>query len=153
MKNLILAATFTLFAFCALAQTNAPFTPPPTIVTPPVTSQVVVAQTVTNLVPQVVTNRVTVPVVSTNAVIRRFVVDIDTNQSPLQFTCMMSDHSMILTPALAVHSLTNRVALSAFNALLADIVASGHRFVPTNGPSLRGTNLFWRTSTNLAVRR
>jgi len=148
MKKLTLIATLALTSISAIAQTNAPFTPPPTIVTPPVTSQVVVVQTqvVTNITTQVVTNHVAVPVVLTNATIRRFVIDINSNQIPVQFTCLMSDHSMILTPALAVHSLTNRTALSTFNALLADIVASGHRFVPTHGPSPRG--LLWSAHTN-----
>lgn len=147
MKTLTLLAAVALNSICALAQTNT-FTPPPTIVTPPVTGSVlrVHSTVVTNVTTSVVTNRVmqNVPVVYTNATLRRFVIDIDTNQTPTQFTSYMSDSSVIVTAAGNVGALTNRAALSIFNGLLGDVVGSGHRFVFTNRvPHAVGTNVVW----------
>ena len=121
------------------------FVAPPVLAVPSLTSDVLVVETVvtTNIVTTLTTNRVErrAQVVTTNATLRRFVIDIDTNQAPTRFTSYMSDGSVVVTAAGNVVSLTNRAALSTFNGLLRDMIGSGRRNVNTN-TALRahGTN-------------
>jgi len=126
----------------AVAVSNAPvtvdvaFVAPPILATPAVTNDVVVVETVvtTNTVTMLTTNHVArrEQIVTTNATLRRFVVDIDTNQVPTRFTSYMSDGSVVVTAAGNVGSLTNRAALSTFNVLLRDVIGNGRRSVNTN---------------------
>jgi hypothetical protein len=120
----------------ATATTGGAFVAPPVLATPAVTSDVVVVETVvtTNTVTTLTTNRFTrnEKIVTTNATLRRFVVDIDTNQVPTRFTSYMSDGSVVVTAAGNVGSLTNRAALSTFNVLLRDVIGNGRRNVNTN---------------------
>ena len=125
------------------------FVAPPVLAVPSLTSDVLVVETVvtTNIVTTLTTNRVErrAQVVTTNATLRRFVIDIDTNQEPTRFTSYMSDGSVVVTSAGNVVSLTNRAALSTFNGLLRDVIGSGRRNV--------NTNAMWRAGgTNTAVR-
>ena len=125
------------------------FVAPPILAVPSLTSDVLVVETVvtTNTVTTLTTNRVErrAQVVTTNATLRRFVIDIDTNQEPTRFTSYMSDGSVVVTSAGNVVSLTNRAALSTFNGLLRDVIGSGRRNV--------NTNAMWRAGgTNTAVR-
>ena len=125
------------------------FVAPPILAVPSLTSDVLVVETVvtTNIVTTLTTNRVErrAQVVTTNATLRRFVIDIDTNQEPTRFTSYMSDGSVVVTSAGNVVSLTNRAALSTFNGLLRDVIGSGRRNV--------NTNAMWRAGgTNTAVR-
>ena len=114
---------------------EVPFSPPPVVSVPAMTSDVVVVVAV------VTTNVVTTTnlverrerVVATNATLRRFVIDIDANQLPIRFTSYLSDGSVVVTAAGSVTSLTNRMALSTFNGLLRDVIANGQRNVNTNG--------------------
>jgi len=124
---------------------DAAFVAPPVLATPAVTSDVVVVETVvtTNTVTTLTTNRFTrnAKIVTTNATLRRFVVDIDTNQVPTRFTSYMSDGSVVVTAAGNVGSLTNRAALSTFNVLLRDVIGNGRRSVNTNATwRAHGTN-------------
>ena len=130
--------------------TNAAFVAPPVLATPAVTSDVVVVETVvtTNTVTTLTTNRFTrnEKIVTTNATLRRFVVDIDTNQVPTRFTSYMSDGSVVVTAAGNVASLSNRAALSTFNVLLRDVIGNGRRSVNTNAAwRAGGTNGVGRT--------
>jgi len=125
------------------------FVAPPILAVPSLTSDVLVVETVvtTNIVTTLTTNRVErrAQVVTTNATLRRFVIDIDTNQVPTRFTSYMSDGSVVVTSAGNVGSLTNRAALSTFNGLLRDVIGSGRRNF--------NTNAMWRAGgTNTAVR-
>ena len=125
------------------------FVAPPILAVPSMTSDVLVVETVvtTNIVTTLTTNRVEhrAQVVTTNATLRRFVIDIDTNQAPSRFTSYMSDGSVVVTSAGNVVSLTNRTALSMFNGLLRDVIGSGRRNV--------NTNAMWRAGgTNAAAR-
>ena len=133
----------------APATVDAAFVAPPVLETPAVTSVVVVVETVvtTNTVTTLTTNRFTrsEKIVTTNATLRRFVVDIDTNQVPTRFTSYMSDGSVVVTAAGNVGSMTNRVALSTFNGLLRDVIGSGRRNVNTNAMGRAG-------GTNAVVR-
>jgi hypothetical protein len=88
----------------------------------------------TNIVTMLTTNRVErrQSIVTTNATLRRFVVDIDASQTPTRFTSFMSDGSVIVTAAGNVASLSNRMALSTFNGLLQDVIGNGRRNVNTN---------------------
>jgi len=124
---------------------GAAFVAPPVVATPAVTSDVMVVETVvtTNIVTMLTTNRVErrQSIVTTNATLRRFVVDIDASQIPTRFTSYMSDGSVIVTAAGNVGSLSNRVALSTFNGLLQDVIGNGRRNVNTNALwQARGTN-------------
>ena len=154
MKSLRFAAVITCLAGMVVAQmtngtpdgaaplatqavpavVDAPFIPPPVVSVPAMTSDVVVVEAVvtTNLV--ATTNLVErrERVVATNAILRRFVIDIDANQLPTRFTSYLSDGSVVVTAAGSVASLTNRMALSTFNGLLRDVIANGHRNVNTN---------------------
>jgi len=125
------------------------FVAPPVLAVPSLTSDVLVVETVvtTNIVTTLTTNRVErrAQVVTTNATLRRFVIDIDTNQAPTRFTSYMSDGSVVVTSAGNVVSLTNRTALSTFNDLLRDVIGSGRRNVNTNVMGRAG-------GTNAAVR-
>jgi hypothetical protein len=123
----------------------AAFIAPPVVATPTMTSDVLVVETVvtTNVFTRVTTNRVErlAKVVATNATLRRFVVDIDADQTPTRFTSYMSDGSVVVTAADDVGSLSNRVALSTFNGLLRDVISNGRRSVNTNVLwQARGTN-------------
>jgi hypothetical protein len=123
----------------------AAFIAPPVVATPAMTSDVLVVETVvtTNVFTRLTTNRVErlAKVVTTNATLRRFVVDIDADQTPTRFTSYMSDGSVIVTAAGNVASLSNRVALSTFNGLLQDVIGNGRRNVNTNALwQARGTN-------------
>jgi hypothetical protein len=101
-----------------------------------VTAEVAVVETVvtTNLVAVLRTNRVTrcERVVSTNATLVRFTVEIDGNQNPTRFTSVMSDGSVVVTAAGDVTALTNRAALSTFNRMLGEVVGRGRRVASTN---------------------
>ena len=112
------------------------FIAPPVLAVPALTSDVVVVETVvtTNTVTTLTTNRVErhAQVVTTNATLQRFVIDIDTKQTPTRFIAFMSDGSVVVTPAGKVGSLTNRAALSTVNGLLCDVIGSGQRNVNTN---------------------
>jgi hypothetical protein len=124
---------------------DAAFVTPPVVATPAMTSDVMVVETVvtTNIVTMLTTNRVErrQSIVTTNATLRRFVVDIDASQTPTRFTSYMSDGSVIVTAAGNVASLSNRVALSTFNGLLQDVIGNGRRNVNTNVLwQARGTN-------------
>jgi hypothetical protein len=124
---------------------DAAFIAPPVVATPAMTSDVLVVETLvtTNVFTRVTTNRVErlAKVVATNATLRRFVVDIDADQTPTRFTSYMSDGSVIVTAAGNVVSLSNRVALSTFNGLLQDVIGNGRRNVNTNALwQARGTN-------------
>jgi len=124
---------------------GAAFVAPPVVATPTMTSDVLVVETVvtTNVFTRVTTNRVErlAKVVATNATLRRFVVDIDADQTPTRFTSYMSDGSVVVTAAGDVGSLSNRVALSTFNGLLRDVISNGRRNVNTNVLwQTRGTN-------------
>jgi hypothetical protein len=126
-----------------------PFVAPPVLAVPSLTNDVVVVDTVvtTNIVTTLTTNRVQrrAQVVTTNATLRRFVIDIDTDQAPTRFTSYMSDGSVVVTAAENVGSLSNRAALSTFNGLLRDVIGSGRRNV--------NTNAMWRPNgTNTAAR-
>jgi hypothetical protein len=121
------------------------FVAPPVVATPAMTSDVLVVETVvtTNVFTRLTTNRVErlAKVVTTNATLRRFVIDIDADQTPTRFTSYMSDGSVIVTAAGNVASLSNRVALSTFNGLLQDVIGNGRRNVNTNFLwQARGTN-------------
>ena len=139
---------------------DVPFVPPPVLVTPAMTSDVVVVDTVIATNTVFTTNRVSrhVQIIATNTTLRRFVIDIDTNQTPTRFTSYMSDGSVITTAAGDVASLSNRPALSTFNGLLRDVVANGHRNANTNaawqtggtGASSRAHQA-WRTARTNAV--
>ena len=125
------------------------FVAPPVLAVPSLTSDVLVVETVviTNIVTTLTTNRVErrAQVVTTNATLRRFVIDIDTNQAPTRFTSYMSDGSVVVTSAGNVGSMTNRTALSTFNGLLRDVIGSGRRNI--------NTNMAWRAhGTNVAAR-
>ena len=125
------------------------FVAPPVLAVPSLTSDVMVVETVvtTNIVTTLTTNRVErrAQVVTTNATLRRFVIDIDTNQAPTRFTSYMSDGSVVVTSAGNVGSLTNRASLSTFNGLLRDVLGSGRRNINTNS--------MWRAGgTNTVVR-
>ena len=125
------------------------FVAPPVLAVPSLTSDVLVVEIVvtTNTVTMLTTNRVErrAQVVTTNATLRRFVIDIDINQAPTRFTSYMSDGSVVVTSAGNVGSLTNRAALSTFNGLLSDVIGSGRRNI--------NTNTAWRANgTNAAVR-
>ena len=125
------------------------FVEPPLLAVPSLTSDVLVVDTVvtTNIVTTLTTNRVErrAQVVTTNATLRRFVIDIDTNQAPTRFTSYMSDGSVVVTSAGNVGSLTNRAALSTFNGLLRDVIGSGRRNI--------NTNIAWRAhGTNVVAR-
>jgi hypothetical protein len=127
------------------ATVDVAFVPPPVLAMPAVTSDVVVVETVitTNTVTTLTTNRFArnEKIVTTNATLRRFVVDIDTNQVPTRFTSYMSDGSVVVTAAGNVGSLTNRAALSTFNVLLRDVIGNGRRNVNTNATwRAHGTN-------------
>jgi len=115
---------------------GAAFVAPPVVATPAMTSDVLVVETVvtTNVFTRVTTNRVErlAKIVATNATLRRFVVDIDADQTPTRFTSYMSDGSVVVTAAGDVGSLSNRVALSTFNGLLRDVISNGRRSVNTN---------------------
>ena len=124
---------------------EAPFVAPPVVETPAVTNEVVVVESVvtTNVVTVLKTNLVERRewVVATNSTLRRFVIDIDANQTPTRFTSYMSDGSVIVTAAGDVASLSNRPALSTFNGLLRDVIGNGRRNVNTNAWwQARGTN-------------
>ncbi len=124
---------------------GAAFVAPPVVATPAMTSDVLVVETVvtTNVFTRVTTNRVErlAKVVATNATLRRFVVDIDADQTPTRFTSYMSDGSVVVTAAGDVGALSNRVALSTFNGLLRDVISNGRRNVNTNALwQTRGTN-------------
>ena len=124
---------------------GAAFVAPPVVATLAMTSDVLVVETVvtTNVFTRVTTNRVErlAKVVATNATLRRFVVDIDADQTPTCFTSYMSDGSVVVTAAGDVGSLSNRVALSTFNGLLRDVISNGRRSVNTNALwQARGTN-------------
>ena len=124
---------------------EAVFIGPPTVSVPAMTSEVVVFEDVvtTNVVTTFTTNRVArrEVVVTTNATLRRFVVDIDADQVPTRFTSYMSDGSVVVTAAGDVGSLTNRASLSTFNGLLQDVIGNGRRNVNTNVLwQARGTN-------------
>ena len=120
MKASTLVCGFCLFACASVAQdTNgvadvtdpvkkrptaptvvaAPFIAPPTLAIPSVTNDVMVVESVvtTNIVTTLTTNRVQrrVQMVATNVTLRRFVIDIDTDQTPTRFTSYMSDGSVI----------------------------------------------------------
>ena len=128
---------------------EAAFVAPPVLAVPALTSDVVVVETVvtTNIVTTLTTNRVErrTQVVTTNATMQRFVIDIDPKQMPIRFIAFMSDGSVVVTPAGKVGSLTNRAALSTVNGLLCDVIGSGRRNV--------NTNAMWRAGgTNAAVR-
>ena len=128
-----------------LVDAGAAFVAPPVVATPAMTSDVLVVETVvtTNVFTRVTTNRVErlAKVVATNATLRRFVVDIDADQTPTRFTSYMSDGSVVVTAAGNVASLSNRVALSTFNGLLQDVIGNGRRNVNTNALwQARGTN-------------
>ena len=120
----------------AVVVPDVAFIAPPVLAVPSLTSDVLVVETVvtTNIVTTLTTNRVErrAQVVTTNATLRRFVIDIDTNQVPTRFTSYMSDGSVVVTSAGNVGSLTNRTALSTFNGLLRDVIGSGRRNVNTN---------------------
>ena len=121
------------------------FAGPPVVVVPATTAEVEVVETVivTNIVTTLATNRVTrrQVVVSTNATLRRFMVDIDENQNPVRFTSVLSDGSVVVTPAGDVVSMTNREALSTFNGMLGDVIGKGRRVANTNALwQVRGTN-------------
>ena len=129
----------------APVEAAATFVAPPMVATPAMTSDVLVVETVvtTNIVTTLITNRVErrQSIVTTNATLRRFVVDIDASQTPTRFTSYMSDGSVIVTAAGNVASLSNRVALSTFNGLLQDVIGNGRRNVNTNALwQARGTN-------------
>ncbi len=133
----------------AVVAPEVAFIAPPVLAVPALTSDVVVVETVvtTNTVTTLKTNRVErhAQVVTTNATLQRFVIDIDTKQTPTRFIAFMSDGSVVVTPAGNVGSLTNRTALSTFNGLLCDVIGSGRRNV--------NTNAMWRAGgTNAAVR-
>ncbi len=133
----------------AVAMPQMAFVAPPVLAVPSLTSDVLVVETVvtTNIVTTLTTNRVErrALVVTTNATLRRFVIDIDTNQAPTRFTSYMSDGSVVVTSAGNVGSLTNRAALSTFNGLLRDVIGSGRRNI--------NTNTAWRAhGTNAAAR-
>jgi hypothetical protein len=124
---------------------EVPFVAPPIIETPALTAAVEVVETVvtTNLVAVVATNRVArrQVVVSTNATLRRFVVEIDENQNPVRFTSVMSDGSVVVTPAGGVPAMTNRAALSTFNGMLRDVIGNGRRAARASaGWQVGGTN-------------
>ena len=125
------------------------FVAPPVLAVPSLTSAVLVVETVvtTNIVTTLTTNRVErrALVVTTNATLRRFVIDIDTNQVPTRFTSYMSDGSVVVTSAGNVGSLTNRAAISTFNGLLRDVIGNGRRNVNTNAMGRAG-------GTNAVVR-
>jgi hypothetical protein len=151
MKFTATVAAAFFAAFVTLAQdTNGvvgdpAYVAPPVVVTPAITNDVVVVENVvtTNTVTMLTTNRVArrEQIVTTNATLLRFVVDIDTNQVPTRFTSYMSDGSVVVTAAGTVGSLTNRAALSTFNVLLRDVVSNGRRSVNTNVAwRARGTN-------------
>ena len=133
----------------AVVVQDVAFIAPPVLAVPSLTSDVLVVETVvtTNIVTTLTTNRVErrAQLVTTNATLRRFVVDIDTNQSPTRFTSYMSDGSVVVTAAGNVGSMTNRVALSTFNGLLRDVIGSGRRNVNTNAMGRAG-------GTNAVVR-
>jgi hypothetical protein len=133
----------------AVAMPQMAFVAPPVLAVPSLTSDVLVVETVvtTNIVTTLTTNRVErrAQVVTTNATLRRFVIDIDTNQVPTRFTSYMSDGSVVVTAAGNVGSMTNRVALSTFNGLLRDVIGSGRRNVNTNAMGRAG-------GTNAVVR-
>ena len=144
MKVIRVAVAILFVAVCAQAQD---FVPPPVLVTPAMTSDVVVVDTVIATNTTFTTNQVSrhALVVTTNATLRRFVIDIDTNQVPTRFTSYMSDGSLVVTAAGSVASLSNRPALSTFNGLLVDVMANGHRCF--------NTNMLWRGSATNAARR
>ena len=125
------------------------FVGPPVIALPAITSDVEVVETVvtTNLVQVVATNRVArrQVLVSTNATLRRFLVDIDENQNPVRFTSVMSDGSVVVTPAGGVPAMTNRAALSTFNGMLRDVIGNGRRVATTNAG--------WQVGVTNQVRR
>ena len=129
----------------APVEAGAVFVAPPVVATSAMTSDVMVVETVvtTNVFTRVTTNRVErlAKVVATNATLRRFVVDIDADQTPTRFTSYMSDGSVVVTAAGDVGSLSNRAALSTFNVLMRDVISNGRRNVNTNALWLaRGTN-------------
>ena len=129
----------------AVAVPDNPFVGPPVVVVPATTADVDVVETVivTNIVTTLATNRVTrrERVVSTNATLVRFMVDIDQDQSPVRFTSVLSDGSVVVTPAGDVAAMTNRAALSTFNGMLRDVIGNGRRVVNTNAWwQARGTN-------------
>ena len=129
----------------AVVVPDVAFIAPPVLAVPSLTSDVLVVETVvtTNIVTTLTTNRVErrAQVVTTNATLRRFVIDIDTNQEPTRFTSYMSDGSVVVTSAGNVGTLTNRAALSTFNGLLRDVIGSGRRNINTNTAWLaNGTN-------------
>jgi hypothetical protein len=99
------------------------FTPPPTIDTPPVVTTTLERVPVRVVVTQIVERAVSVT--NTTATLVRFTVEIDRNQNPAYCIATMSDGTRIVTPAREIGGLTNRVALSLFNGLLADAVGSG----------------------------
>ena len=139
------SCVFVVIVLAAVLARSQGFVSPPVVEIPAVTSDVVVVETVvtTNVVNVVATNVVSrrACVVTTNATLTRFVIDINTNQVPTRFTSFMSDGSVVVTAAGDVASLTNRMALSTFNGLLRDVIGSGRRNVNTNAWwQARGTN-------------
>ena len=122
----------------------APFISPPTLNLPAITSDVVVVENVvtTNIVTTLTTNRVQrhVQAIATNATLRRFVIDIDANQTPTRFTSILSDGSMVVTDAGSVASLSNRPAVSAFNGMLGDVFSNGRRYTNAIHAFGAGTN-------------
>lgn len=140
MKVMRMAVGVVCLAGMVWGQTNeipgAGFVAPPVIEVSGVTSDVVVVETVvtTNVVTVLTTNRVErlARVVTTNATLRRFVVDIDADQEPERFTSYLSDGSVVVTAAGDVGTLTNRMALSVFNGLLREVIGNGRRNINAN---------------------
>ena len=135
MTNVAIERPTGMDARVAVVDEEPVFMPPPVVEVPAVTSEVAVVETVvtTNLVAVVATNRVArrQVVVNTNATLRRFMVDIDENQNPVRFTSVLSDGSVVVTPAGGVPAMTNRAALSTFNGMLRDVIGNGRRVVNT----------------------
>ena len=133
----------------SVAVPDNPFVGPPVVVVPAMTAEVEVVETVivTNIVTTLATNRVTRRdrVVSTNATLVRFMVDIDQDQTPVRFTSVLSDGSVVVTPAGDVAAMTNRAALSTFNGMLRDVISNGRR--------VASTNVWWQARGTNRVRR
>jgi len=111
---------------------------PPTVTTPRISNDVVVAVISNEVVIVQRTNLIHQTVYTTNATLLRFIVDINSDQVPIRFTSYMSDGSFILTRALDVSAMTNRATLDAFNGLLGQIIGSGRRY--TNFVNTAATN-------------
>ncbi len=113
-------ASTILLAFGVFAQE---FTPPPTIVTPPVVTEVKELVPVSVVTTQMVER--TVATTNTTATLVRFTIEINKDQVPVRFFSTMSDGTMIVTRAQDVGALGNREALSGFNGLLQAVVGAG----------------------------